>query len=883
MLKWTTFVFCVAALPALSAVRAKGATAPATAPAASTTWTWCGWGGGGYFWCAAVDPSHDGTIYMGGDVAGVYKTEDHGRNWRMVNNGLADYGVYSLAVDRAHPQTLYASTEGGLCKSTDGASHWTLLPHTSRKELRLTGERGKSIRAVAVDPGDSNIVYAASPAGKLYKSADGGQTWSVSYERKSAPDDPQALRVQFGKVDAQFYGGLWFPLAFPKGAKADDCIGFGMSFKGDGSHPRDCFLSLKTSDGISYRSRNLSDLFKETQWRDVVLHAADFAIDPDFAAKHRDAAKTMPSEPRWATVVRMDLAVVGSLPTEAYVAQIGKVFFAFKSAPDGTTRAAEKPALVAVKEFATSKSVQAYANVRVGSAQGGSIYSVTASEKDPALVIAATSDAGLVMSRDRGQTWTDLKTPKNAASATFDPSDAKIIYGAFHADGIWKSTDQGKTWTNISNGLPKKAEVVEIVVSPSNGRDVYAIAKTGWNGTFLVSHDGGENWKASSSLAPDTKGDPTLPAEKPGSLSSPTNITINSLNPKELFVSANWRPCISEDGGATWSERAHGADISVITDIRFHNGRCYASAMDEGTLVSDNDGEDWRQLWPLKYTPGVSGHNWRLAISDNKGADRILATLSPWETNYPARVIISEDSGKTFKTYSAGLPDTILHANTIWGTGYPRALATDPKDPGTLYLGIDGDPSDGKPGGGIFKSTDGGVSWKQLPHQPPSRRMFYGLAVDPTDSNRLYWSTTGENGGLYRSDDAGNSWTLVFKNERYIFNVLVTADGTVYCPGSHLWRSTDHGKTWQQLTHFKGDGQVIVGLETDPRDASTMWISATTWGGSSTGGIYKTTDAGKTWQDITGDAGYRKPTVLRFNPQTNELWAGGVGLFRVKQ
>ena len=49
------------------------------------------------------------------------------------------------------------------------------------------------------------------------------------------------------------------------------------------------------------------------------------------------------------------------------------------------------------------------------------------------------------------------------------------------------------------------------------------------------------------------------------------------------------------------------------------------------------------------------------------------------------------------------------------------------------------------------------------------------------------------------------------------------------------------------------------------------------------GGVYKTTDGGASWQNITGDLPYVKPLVLRFNSTTNELWAAGVGLFKIKQ
>ena len=48
-------------------------------------------------------------------------------------------------------------------------------------------------------------------------------------------------------------------------------------------------------------------------------------------------------------------------------------------------------------------------------------------------------------------------------------------------------------------------------------------------------------------------------------------------------------------------------------------------------------------------------------------------------------------------------------------------------------------------------------------------------------------------------------------------------------------------------------------------------------------GLEEPANGGKTWQDITGDRPYCKPLILRFNPATRELWAGGVGLFKLKQ
>ncbi len=852
----------------------------------AAAWTPSGWGGGGFYYAAVFHPAQDGVLYMGGDVNGVYKSEDHGRSWRVVNNGLADYGVFSLAVDRTHPQTVYAATESGLCKSTDGAAHWQLLPRTGRQELRITGEKERSIRCIAVDPADGQIVYAGSPAGQVFKSTDGGHSWVAVYQKKGGTEAVESLRVQFGKVDGQYFGGLWTPLAFPAGVKAADCAGFGLSVKGDGSLPKDAFVFLKTAAGTAYRSRNLNTLFQTDQWRDVILGAADFAVDPDFAAKNPDVAKALPATPDWASVNRMDFSMSGALPVQAHVAHVGRFFFALTRAADGQPAPADTPVLTTVKQLAPDTKLPTYGNIRLGNPAGGAVYTVAVAVGDPLLVIAATADSGLVLSRDAGKSWTELPTPKKASSVAIAASEANILYASFFADGVWKSTDKGRTWNQLAAGALKGAEILEVAVSPKQPLDVYAIGSVGWGGDFLASNDGGTSWRKCSQLTPDYEANPTLPhdsgAPKSAALSRPTNIAINPNNPKELFLSANWRPCLSTDGGNTWAERDRLADITCVTDIRFLNGRTYVSAMDEGVLASDDNGGHWRALWPLKWDPALSGHAWRLAVSGRPGAERIVATCSPWDAKYPNRVVISQDGGRSFTAHTAGLPGFIPRANTMWGQGYARALAADPANPDTLYLGIDGDPADGNAGGGVFKSEDGGKSWSQLPAQPASRRMFFGLVVDPADSKRLYWAACGVGGGLHRSEDGGQSWVPVFTQEQWIFNALVAADGAVYCGGQNLWRSADHGATWTQLTKFSG-GRVIIGLDADPRDAKTLWLSATTWDSSADGAVYRTRDGGATWQEITGDLPYRKPMVLRFNPDTRELWAGGVGLYRIRQ
>jgi len=671
-------------------------------PVSSTSanlWEPGGWGGGGWYWSTAFHPTRDGVIYLGQDVGGVSKTTDHGMTWRMINNGLTDYSVYSLAVDRSNPDTVYAATGGGLNKSTDAGEHWQFIPHTGKKELRITGERNFSVRAIAVDPVNGNNVYAASPGGRIYKSRDGAKTWSVAYE---------------------------------------------------------------------------------------------------------------------------------------------------------TNATSAKP-----------------------------VYSVAVAAKQTALVVAATEACGLLLSEDAGKTWRELDTPKQATSAVFADTDPNIMFGAFGKDGVWKSTDRGKTWNRSSEGIPEKADIREVVISPVNTLDIFG---TG-GGAACYSIDGGKTWKQVEPMFVDLEGNPTRHyggTNPRQTIARTKNISINPQNPKELYIASDWRSVWSGDGGLTWFERVRGSDISCITDIRFTQGRVYASAMDEGVLVSEDNGKTWRQLWPLKWSAEESGHCWRIAANTVDGVDHLVTGFSPWDSNPKLNIaIISDDGGKTHEIVKSGLPDYLPKKNTMWENGFIRALATDPANPNILYAGIDGDAEPGKSGGGIFKTEDGGRHWKQLPHQPGSRRMFNGLVVDPTDSQRIFWGACGVGGGVWMSEDGGDTWENVFKTDTWIWDVLVARDGRVYASGSNLWRSVDHGKTWTQMTHFTN--RRIQGFDVDPRDSKTVWVSAINGNGISESGIYKTTDDGATWQDITGNIPNVKPLLLRFNPETRELWAGWVGLYKIKQ
>ncbi|BCS54462.1 hypothetical protein GSVR_27700 [Geobacter sp. SVR] len=137
----------------------------------------------------AADPNNVQTIYAGTANDGVFKSTNGGNSWSAANNGLTGNAlhVYSLAINRANSQIIYAGTSSGVSKSTDGGSSWT----------EILGNL--MINSLAIDPSHPLTVYAGTRNG-VFKTTDGGSTWnstegSIDFVDSItiAPTDPTAV------------------------------------------------------------------------------------------------------------------------------------------------------------------------------------------------------------------------------------------------------------------------------------------------------------------------------------------------------------------------------------------------------------------------------------------------------------------------------------------------------------------------------------------------------------------------------------------------------------------------------------------------------------------------------------------------------------------
>ncbi|HUI74355.1 MAG TPA: hypothetical protein VLX32_05385, partial [Candidatus Acidoferrum sp.] len=203
--------------------------------------------------------------------------------------------------------------------------------------------------------------------------------------------------------------------------------------------------------------------------------------------------------------------------------------------------------------------------------------------------------------------------------------------------------------------------------------------------------------------------------------------------------------------------------------------------------------------------------------------------------------------------------------------GRVEAVTGIPGDPDVYYFGA--------VAGGVWKTEDAGNSWEPL-FQHESVSSIGALAIDPRDHNVIY-AGTGEpclrgnishGDGIYKSVDGGKTWARIgLEDSRHISKILidpknpdtilVAAIGHAYGPNPErgVFRSADAGKTWQKVL-YKDDKTGAVDLVFDPNNSHIVYASlyqevrtpySFTSGGPGSG-IYKSVDGGATWTQLTG-------------------------------
>jgi photosystem II stability/assembly factor-like uncharacterized protein len=229
-------------------------------------------------------------------------------------------------------------------------------------------------------------------------------------------------------------------------------------------------------------------------------------------------------------------------------------------------------------------------------------------------------------------------------------------------------------------------------------------------------------------------------------------------------------------------------------------------ATGDGLYKSVNGGQTWTHLG-LRDTQQIA----HIAVDPGNPDRLFVAALGhPYGPNAERGIFRSLDGGQTFQK--------VLYKDENTGGS---DVAIDPKDPNTVYAVLwearQGPWENGDfrgPGSGLFKSTDGGTTWrpltKGLPTWDGDRLGRIGITIAPSMPSRLFATVEARStAGIYRSDDSGESWYRVNSDQRVVarpfdaceVRVHPTNPDIVYVPTIVAWRSTDGGTTF---TAFRG-------------------------------------------------------------------------------
>jgi photosystem II stability/assembly factor-like uncharacterized protein len=567
----------------------------------------------------------------------------------------------------------------------------------------------------------------------------------------------------------------------------------------------------------------------------------------------------------------------------------------------------------------------------IGSATMSGRISAIAATREPSgkitLFVGAAS-GGIWKSEDGGTRYKpvfDEQPVQSIGAIALDPRNSKNVWvgtgeswtrnSVSIGNGIYRSGDGGETWMYV--GLPNSERVAKIVVSPTGSDTVFAAVPGAlWSDSpdrgLYKTTDGGKTWNI---------------VLKGANLSTGASaIALDPADPNKMFV-AMWdfrrkgwtfrsggdgpdAPSGSglfrtADGGATWTEitpenskgfpkKPYGRIAVAIAPSNAKRVYAFVESTDSALFVSDDGGATWGKrdksnwmVWRPFYFANL--------IVDPKNPDRLFKTDGP--------LILSEDAGKSF-TVVGGFQGAHGDLHDVW---------IDPTNPQTVAVGDDG---------GMWYSYNGGSKWWKGDNLPLSQ--FYHVSVDDNDPFQVYGGLQDNSSWVGQSQYPGGitnaQWENMFGGDgfwtfsdpadpdylyaeaqggnigrvnrrthqgrdiqpkpnykeklRWNWNTPIALSpnekGTIYIGAQFLFRSRDHGQTWDRISpdlstndpekqKQEQSGGVTVdnssaemhttiySISESPKDKSVIWV------GTDDGNLQITRDGARTWSNVVAN------------------------------
>ncbi|MGO8719799.1 MAG: WD40/YVTN/BNR-like repeat-containing protein [Acidobacteriaceae bacterium] len=517
----------------------------------------------------------------------------------------------------------------------------------------------------------------------------------------------------------------------------------------------------------------------------------------------------------------------------------------------------------------------------IGPGGGGAMFNPTISPHDPNTVLVSCDMTGSYITHDGGRSWRMFNLRGVTRFFVFDPLAPHTMYA--ETIGLWRSTDDGVSWKLIYpkpsavQGIEMSSDhaegkilaqpnplgtIVALAIDPADSRTLYAAAGEKDAPALFVSHNYGESWQKEVAL-PEvprhlwvdpyslhksrtliivgahfvvTKSITGMSKSELPSSASITDSTVGFAAPGRsvLYVTSKRGGFVSRDGGTSWHAitlPGTGASVRAVATSLHHPETAYISyshlnlngSIWHGVAKTVDAGRTWKLVWKESVAAAPNVHDaW---ITETFGTD--------WGENPLMLGVADQDP------------------NLCYGTDFGRTLAT----------------------------TDGGENWSAK----YSRRVLsagwtttglnvttdYGIHFDPFDMKRQFITYTDI--GLFRSEDAGKSWTssihgvpAEWSNTTYwvVFDPKVRGrmwsvnSGAHDLPRPKMWRHTsvetfkggvcrsdDGGRTWKKSNAgMKETAATDILLDPkSPPDARVLYVTG--FGR----GVYKSSDSGATW------------------------------------
>lgn len=845
-------------------------------------------------------PTNVGTLFIGHERAGVWKTTDFGDHWTHTSTGIVPARIVDLDHARTVDRTLYAGTSEGMFFSRDQGLTWQTN----------VADSPTPVTAVAADILRRKVAFYATSAGEVFRTFDAGQSFQFVWSELPEGD-------WFRKLASAGFHNLYAVTASGRLYTSDD---LGVEFFPRGAEIKEEILSVATDHqdrSIAYAGTRTGGVYKTVDnaqhWTKVnqgitQLRIQSLAVDPNNASvvyagsvgaifkstqKGNSWIRLSSGLPKAAvvdlTVTPGDSQVIyasvedggiyksinggqtwvrsaggasfrGQIPVEASQSSKQVVFSGThlkgvqRSANAGSTwspsnsgmdlfvRSVEIDPRNPSNMYAGSLSSGVFKSTNGGASwantglSGRYIFHLAIDPLNPSNIYVGT-DEGVVRTRNGGASWSDNQAIDFVYDVISDPRNASVVYVAGPAGQVFVSRDFGLGWQRVSEGLPPLT-VLALAIDGTTGTLYAAVERDG----IYRSINGGGLW---------TKTDDSVTGR-----ALITDLFIDSRT-RQVWAVAEDQGIFTSANGATWKRLTTGFVSPAASSIAFDpfvSGRIWASTLsetntDRGLYVSTNGGLTWKEA-----ATGIRSSTIFQVVASPHRQGELFAVAKDG-------VYRSIDGGLSWRLANAGL-----------GLARSRVLMIDRFNPNVIYIGTEDQ--------GVFRSTDSGQNW--VPARFPVAGLnISGFAAGPV-SGRVYAADLGH--GLFTSIDLGKTWTggtnpVLTRPAVLYLGIDPKTPSTVYAAtgGQGVLKSTNGGLSWKASNQGLGS-QFLLTFLVDPVNPQTLYA------GTAGSGVFVSDNGGDNWSPLSDGLFNRTITSLAVDAKNHELiYAGteGGGLFRL--